>query len=217
MAVTPNLNLYKPDGADYVSVDRDLNENYDKIDEAVGKDKSDINNLQTNFGIVEDTDVATHDIVNKQYVIWKGALYRANQAIAIGTTLSATNLDAISNGMDVFNKLFTVEQGTVYGNGGNRRAYYYRMGNLCYVRTYGYFSSNQQTFQSYYCGTLPPKCRPKENVYGLFAVYNDTNVVGRVDIGTDGAVYMKGLGLWWYQQEMDGHCCFPCLGEFEAW
>lgn len=34
MATTEVLGLYKPDGSDYVSVERDLNENYQKIDDA---------------------------------------------------------------------------------------------------------------------------------------------------------------------------------------
>lgn len=215
MAVTPNLNLYKPDGSDYVSVDRDLNENYDKIDSAVAKDKSDVNNLQMNFGIVENTDVATHNIANKQYVIWDGALYRANQAIAIGTTLSATNLDAVPNGMDVFNKLFTVEQGSVSGNGGDRAASYYRMGNMCYVTATGDFASS--AFTSYYCGTLPVKCRPKQTVYGMIVADNDSSTTGLLQIGSDGGVYILCRGLWWYKQTVRGDACFPCLGEFSDW
>ena len=37
MATTSVLGLYKPDGSDYVSVERDLNENFDKIDGAFDK------------------------------------------------------------------------------------------------------------------------------------------------------------------------------------
>lgn len=36
MAVTPNLNLYLPDDDDYVSNERDLNDNFEKIDSALG-------------------------------------------------------------------------------------------------------------------------------------------------------------------------------------
>lgn len=36
MATSVALGLYLPDGSDYVSVDRDLNQNYQKIDDAFG-------------------------------------------------------------------------------------------------------------------------------------------------------------------------------------
>ena len=36
MATSATLGLYLPDGSDYVSVDRDLNDNYTKIDNAFG-------------------------------------------------------------------------------------------------------------------------------------------------------------------------------------
>ena len=54
------------------------------------------------FGIVEDGNTATHTISKGQYVIWKGALYTADAAIASGTTLAASggnkNLTAVSGG-----------------------------------------------------------------------------------------------------------------------
>lgn len=37
MAVTPNLNLYLSSEDDYVSNERDLNDNFEKIDTAVGE------------------------------------------------------------------------------------------------------------------------------------------------------------------------------------
>ena len=54
------------------------------------------------MGIVEDADTATHTIAQGQYVIWQGALYTADAAIASGTTLAASggnkNLTAVSGG-----------------------------------------------------------------------------------------------------------------------
>ena len=54
------------------------------------------------MGIVEDGDTATHTIAQGQYVIWQGALYTADAAIASGTTLAASggnkNLTAVENG-----------------------------------------------------------------------------------------------------------------------
>ena len=56
MAVTPNLNLYKPDGEDYVSLSRDLNENYDKIDAAVGSNSDAIAKVDAGLAIIVSGD-----------------------------------------------------------------------------------------------------------------------------------------------------------------
>lgn len=60
--------------------------------------KTSLSTVKTDLGIVEDTNTATHTIAKGQYVIWKDALYIASQAIPSGTTLSASNLTAVSNG-----------------------------------------------------------------------------------------------------------------------
>lgn len=61
-----------------------------------------IANLKSNAGIVEDGNTATHTISKGQYVIWKGVLYTADAAIASGTRLAASggnkNLTAVPNG-----------------------------------------------------------------------------------------------------------------------
>ena len=58
-----------------------------------------VGQLKADIGIVEDTDTATHTIAKDQYVIWKGDLYKASAAIPSGTTLSLTNLTAVSGGL----------------------------------------------------------------------------------------------------------------------
>lgn len=50
------------------------------------------------IGIVEDTDVATHSIASGKYVIWKGDLYKSKAAIAVGGSLSLSNLSPVSDG-----------------------------------------------------------------------------------------------------------------------
>lgn len=54
--------------------------------------------VKSDMGIVEDGNTATHTIAAGQYVIWKGALYTASAAIPSGTTLSTSNLTAVSDG-----------------------------------------------------------------------------------------------------------------------
>ena len=60
--------------------------------------QTEIDFLKSDIGIVEDTNTATHAISQGQYVVWKGALYTASQAIALGATLSNTNLTAVGDG-----------------------------------------------------------------------------------------------------------------------
>ena len=67
--------------------------------------KTNLSTVKSDLGIVEDTNTATHTIAKGQYVIWKGALYTASTAIPTGTTLSASNLVAVTDGG--FNKLKT--------------------------------------------------------------------------------------------------------------
>lgn len=59
---------------------------------------TDVANLRSDLGIVENTNTATHTIAAGQYVIWKGLLYTASSAIPSGTTLSSSNLTAVSSG-----------------------------------------------------------------------------------------------------------------------
>lgn len=87
---TTNLGLTKPDYTDAADI-AVINTNMDTVDTAITATKSDL-------GIVEDGNTATHSITAGQYVIWKGNLYTASSAIATGTTLSTSNLTAVSNG-----------------------------------------------------------------------------------------------------------------------
>ena len=50
------------------------------------------------IGIVEDTDVATHSIASEKYVVWKGDLHKSTAAIAVGGSLSLSNLSPVSDG-----------------------------------------------------------------------------------------------------------------------
>lgn len=74
--------------------------------------------LRQDVGIVEDTDTATHNISQGQYVIWKNNLYVASAAIATGNTLSSSNLTEVSNGLggevkSLSDQIGTVDIGTV--------------------------------------------------------------------------------------------------------
>jgi len=87
---TTNLGLTKPAGTDNALVSV-FNTNSDLIDGAFGK-------ANGAMGIYITGDTAPVAIAAGAFVIWKGDPYTARSAIAIGDTLSATNLKAESNG-----------------------------------------------------------------------------------------------------------------------
>lgn len=107
---TTNLGLTKPDYTDAADI-AVINTNMDTVDTAITATKSDL-------GIVEDGNTATHSITAGQYVIWKGNLYTAKSAIATGTTLSTSNLTAVSNGgLNSLNEqIRTLNWKTLYSN-----------------------------------------------------------------------------------------------------
>ena len=51
-----------------------------------------IEDVKKLIAIIENTDIATHNISENNYVIWKNNLYTASTAIVIGDTLSLSNL-----------------------------------------------------------------------------------------------------------------------------
>ena len=94
---TTNLGLTKPDYTDAADI-AVINTNMDTVDAAITAANTNITATKSDLGIVEDGNTATHSITAGQYVIWKGNLYTASSAIATGTTLSTSNLTAVSNG-----------------------------------------------------------------------------------------------------------------------
>lgn len=93
----------------------------------VRKHSTDIAALKNDLGIVEDGDTATHTIAQGQHVIWQGALYTADAAIASGTTLAASggnkNLTVVENGglnalnsniTGINNRFKTITSGSLY-------------------------------------------------------------------------------------------------------
>lgn len=57
-----------------------------------------IDTISAAIGYVELTNTATHNIPANAYVVWKGSLYKSTTSIAIGATLSGSNLTAITSG-----------------------------------------------------------------------------------------------------------------------
>lgn len=57
-----------------------------------------ISKIKAALGIVENDNTASHTIASGKFVTWKGDLYKAKSAIPSGTTLSSSNLQAVSEG-----------------------------------------------------------------------------------------------------------------------
>lgn len=108
---TTHYNLKKPALADKIRI-ADFNGNADTIDSQMYDNASLGAQLKADIGIVENTNTASHNISEGQYVIWKGSLYVASSAISSGATLSNANLTAVSNGgLNALNSKLTTKIG----------------------------------------------------------------------------------------------------------
>lgn len=102
MAVTPNLGLYKPTRDDYINVERDISQNMEKIDEAVGMAVD-----APELGIVIDGNTANVDVAKGQTVVVRNStisniddgIYMAKDNKAAGETFSESTLSAFANGV----------------------------------------------------------------------------------------------------------------------
>ena len=94
---TTNYNLKKPALADKIRI-ADFNGNSDTIDGAMHDNAVLGAQLKSAIGIVENTNTATHNISEGNFVIWKGVLKVASSAISTGATLSDSNLSSVPNG-----------------------------------------------------------------------------------------------------------------------
>ena len=68
------------------------------------------------LGIVENGDKATHAISQGQYVIWKGVLKKAKEAIQVTGDLSSTNLANVANGLGGEVKSLSDQIGNLFTN-----------------------------------------------------------------------------------------------------
>ena len=142
----------------------------------VGKHSTDIAALKNDLGIVEDGDTATHTIAQGQYVIWQGALYTADAAIASGTTLAASggnkNLTAVENGgLNALNSNVTALSETTTGTitlasgfAANPSEYVNQLKKNNHVVTFNFVfwttSAIQQTLTWVTVATIPSGFRP---------------------------------------------------------
>ena len=98
MAVSTNLGLYLPTREDYISVSRDLSNNYEVIDEHAGM-------MEKGSAIVIDGDTAPQAITSGQFLLIKNhttltsGSYHATTNIANGATISNSNVAIDSNGL----------------------------------------------------------------------------------------------------------------------
>lgn len=75
------------------------------LGDEVRNNNSYITNLQSGLAIVQDGDTATKAITQGQYVLWKSSMRYAKANIAIGETLSSTNLGTVTYENGALNRL----------------------------------------------------------------------------------------------------------------
>lgn len=150
----------------------------------------------SDIGIVEDTNTAVHSISKGQYVIWKGSLYKATAAIAIGTTLSGSNLTPDSNGAanSLQSQITSLSNhiGTVYEENltaSNVTFSYYVSANVVFLRAV-IPAQNANTWFSYDISSkLPAKYYPPVEANGNF------NSSGGSDEGKPSSVTINQSGV----------------------
>lgn len=102
MATTPNIGLYKPTRDDYISVQRDLSNNYELIDSAVGQNNTVINDMD----IIVNGNTASVNVTAGQFVTVRNStivgitdgIYKAKDNVASGTVFTSSNLENITGG-----------------------------------------------------------------------------------------------------------------------
>lgn len=156
-----------------------------------------LDNVESNIGIVENGDNATQNISNGQYVIWKGSLYKANQAISSGAALSG-KLAAVSGGG--LNEFTTVQDDsliTISQPGGYVDITYWAVAatkDKKYVRLTIALKNNSGSpiavGTDYIVGTLDSSIRSQRN-YTAFG-YSGTTICGLCVIST-GEVHYRIL------------------------
>ena len=98
MAVSTNLGLYLPTREDYISVKRDLSDNYEIIDESAGM-------LEKGIAIVVDGDTAPRAISSGDYLFIKNHStlatggYHATANIANGAAVTSSNTASDDKGV----------------------------------------------------------------------------------------------------------------------
>lgn len=88
------------------------------------------------IAIVEDTDTAVHSIASGKYVVWKGDLCKSTAPIAVGGSLSLSNLSPVSDGglNELSEHLTPVALTYTPASGINYSfAYAYRIGKMVYI------------------------------------------------------------------------------------
>ena len=128
-----------------------------------------ISDPNENIGIVQNTNTATQNISEGQYVIWHGALYIAAAAIASGASLNAGsggNLTAVTDGG--LNYLCQRDEITLtYESGVTPQNFskLYAVGKV-HVLSLSIFVTKEATQANWYkVATIPDGHRPDINIY----------------------------------------------------
>ena len=176
MATSNNLGLYLPVREDYISVKRDLSDNYELIDAAAGK-----------LDIIINGNTASQNVTTGQYVTVLNStitgitdgLYKSLVNVSAGNAFTSANLQAVTSGAlnDLFSTLNTqiaIQTGTVTFNGGagvSGEAIAIKMNSIAFINGYitGYPTGSRLTLIG-----VPWNSKYKTRALGATQKLNDT-------------------------------------------
>lgn len=95
MATSNNLGLYLPVREDYISVKRDLSDNYEVIDAAVGELDVIINGNTASVNVTSGQFVT---VINSTITGITDGIYKATANVSAGTAFTSSNLQSVTSG-----------------------------------------------------------------------------------------------------------------------
>lgn len=95
MAISNNLGLYLPVREDYISVKRDLSDNYEVIDAAVGELDVIINGNTASVNVTSGQFVT---VINSTITGITDGIYKATANVSAGTAFTSSNLQSVTSG-----------------------------------------------------------------------------------------------------------------------
>lgn len=190
MAVSTNLGLYLPTREDYISVKRDLSDNYEIIDESAGM-------LEKGIAIVVNGDTAPRAISSGDYLFIKNHStlatggYHATANIANGAAVTSSNTASDDKGVanTINGNIDSLSSKTAKSVSWSQSVSItptnplYKMGNVCFLSLR--FNTTATVAAWELIGTIPADCRPSNIVF--------MNIIkggsGYLQIGADGKIY----------------------------
>ena len=162
------------------------------------------------MSIVEETNIAVHNINVGDYVIWQNALYICTNAIAIGDTLSASNLTLANTSLTTLIQSLIAKTTpvdvksliTFYDSPVNAATFFIKLDKIVFFSYQGGTNAHAVNDNLF---LLPASLTPAQNAtgsftindigYGNYIIESATNIcrVNKVSTNNSGRIYMCGF------------------------